>query len=87
LTVPVIRKVWDRDLGGHVDMYSMNAKEAVKNDPKRYSLDGPPQPEPAPAAAPAAVRQPEAPLPQEEFVEPEVSAEPPSPPKPPRHKK
>jgi hypothetical protein len=73
--VPVVRKVWDKKAddgkGGFVEMYSMNAKEAEKNDPGRYSLDGPP-----PAAAPAQVRQPEAPLPQHQSDEPEPPAAP-----------
>lgn len=71
--MPVLRKVWDTKKGEFIELYSVSAKEAVKNDPKRFSFE---KPEPAEKTAP--VRQPEAPL--SEPVEPEVPAKP-------RHKK
>lgn len=76
--MPVVRKVWDMKAKAFIEMYSVNAKEAVKNDPERYSFE---QREPAPEPAPAP--QPEAPLValQPDPVVPEAPAEPTSPPR------
>lgn len=44
-------KIWDREggddgKGGEVEMTSLNAKEALKNDPKRYCAEKPEPPAP-----------------------------------------
>lgn len=42
--MPLMVKVWDRKAEGgpaQLDMYSLNAKEALRRDPDRYSLTDP----------------------------------------------
>lgn len=52
--MPAIIKVWDNEAvddegkpsPGFMDMVAVNAKEAVRNDPKRYSLKSPDEADP-----------------------------------------
>jgi len=46
--MPAIVKLWDAEKGDFVDMFAIKAREALKNDSKRYSSE---KPEPKAAKA------------------------------------